>query len=288
MYKCHACGKQFQDGERVPEEQLWKEYLFERRTYSDLARIHRCSISTIQRRIGNVSVEFRPHYPDESVVIIDTTYFGRAFGVMIFQDSETGRILLRKYVRHETNKAYLEGLDELRNHGTLILGVVCDGHKGLMQSIGYCPVQMCQFHQIQIIRRYLTKNPHLIAARELLCICINMKQLGSVEFQEEYNAWSKRWEAFLNERTVLKSGKTTFTHRRLRKAKRSIDDHLPWLFTYEAYPELMIPNTTNKLEGTNSEMKRLMRNHNGLSGQRRITFLDGFLETWRSNPNKEG
>lgn len=250
--------------------------------------MHRCSISTIRRRIGNVSVVFQPHYPSAAVVIIDTTYFGRTFGVMIFQDSGTGQILLRKYVRNETNKAYLEGLDELRNHGTSILGVVCDGHKGLMQSIDYCPVQMCQFHQIQIIRRYLTQNPHLIAARELLHICINMKPLGSAGFLEEFNAWCRRWEEFLNERTLLKSGKTTFTHRRLRKAKRSIADHLPWLFTYEDYPELMIPNTTNKLEGTNSEMKRLIRNHNGLSGQRRMTFLDGFLETWGSNPNKEG
>lgn len=148
-----------------------------------------------------------------------------------------------------------------------------------MQSIDYCPVQMCQFHQIQIIRRYLTQNPHLIAARELLHICVNMKPLGSTGFLEKFNAWYERWDECLNERTVLKSGKETFTHRRLRKAKRSIADHLPRLFPYEEYPELMIPKTTNKLEGTNSEMKRLIRNHNGLSGQRRITFLDGFLET---------
>lgn len=120
MYKCHACGKQIQEGPRISDEQLWQEYLFERRTYSDLARIHSCSISTIQSRVENVSVVFRPHYPAAAVVVIDTKYFGRIIGVMIFQDSGTGQVLLRKYVRNETNKAYLEGLGELRMHGTKV------------------------------------------------------------------------------------------------------------------------------------------------------------------------
>jgi len=28
---------------------------------------------------------------------------------------------------------------------------------------------------------------------------------------------------------------------------------MPWLFTYEEFPELMIPNTTNALEGLFSD-----------------------------------
>ena len=40
--------------------------------------------------------------------------------------------------------------------------------------------------------------------------------------------------------------------------------HLKWLYTYEEYPELEIPNTTNLLEGFNSQLKRALRNHNGM------------------------
>lgn len=287
MYKCCACGKQFQSGERLSDKALWDEFLHEKRTYAELARMHRCSVSTIQRRIGGLDVEFHPKCPKHAVVVLDTTYFGRGFGVMVFQDALSGMILDRRYVRNETNAEYLAGLEHLRQRGTEILAVVCDGHKGLIQAIDYCPVQMCQFHMQQIVCRSLTKNPHLIAGRELLSLTKQMKSLGCAAFTGRFSDWCCRWDKFLNERTLLSSGKTTYTHRRLRKARQSIRSHLPWLFTYEDYPGLGIPNTTNLLEGTNSEMKRLLRNHNGLSGERRVKFIDGFLETWGSNPNKE-
>ena len=62
----------------------------------------------------------------------------------------------------------------------------------------------------------------------------------------------------------LTSGKTTYTHRRLRAARRSVRTHLKWLFTYEEFSELNIPNTTNMLEVYNSQLKRALNNHNGM------------------------
>ncbi|MBK7239293.1 MAG: hypothetical protein IPI00_03750 [Flavobacteriales bacterium] len=41
---------------------------------------------------------------------MDTTYFGRTFGVMVFRDATTGTVLYRKYVKHETNQLYADGL----------------------------------------------------------------------------------------------------------------------------------------------------------------------------------
>jgi hypothetical protein len=37
-------------------------------------------------------------------LLMDTTYFGRKFGVMVYKDAITGQILLKKYVKQETNK----------------------------------------------------------------------------------------------------------------------------------------------------------------------------------------
>jgi hypothetical protein len=48
---------------------------------------------------------------------MDTTYFGRSFGVMVFKDSITSTILLKKYVKQETNLLYLEGLSEITRNG---------------------------------------------------------------------------------------------------------------------------------------------------------------------------
>ena len=106
------------------------------------------------------------------------------------------------------------------------MAVVCDGHTGLLQAITFCPVQMCQFHQLQTIKRLLTNNPHLPAGIELLALARKMFTIGKEQFLMEFGKWCVRWEEFLNERTTLISGNITYTHRRLRTAKRSLRTHL--------------------------------------------------------------
>ena len=101
---------------------------------------------------------------------------------MLFQDASSGKILYRKFVKNETNRDYLDGLRYIAERGTMIKAVVCDGHVGLLQAIHFCPVQMCQFHQFQIVRRFLTNNPHLPAGVELLALMRRMFSLGKEEF----------------------------------------------------------------------------------------------------------
>lgn len=201
---------------------------------------------------------------------------------MLFQDAGSGLILERIYVSYETNAVYREGLERIRSRGTRILGVVCDGHKGLLEMMGDTPAQMCQFHMLQIVRRLLTRNPHLTAGRELLELCGRMTYLTGDEFAGNLNCWEEKWRRFLNERTKLVSGRSVYTHRRLRAAWRSLKAHYPWLFTYKEHPGLGIPNTTNRLEGTNSELKRRLHAHNGLTEANKKRFIDAFLENWRS------
>jgi len=191
---------------------------------------------------------FTAAYPKSAVIILDTTCFSWTFGVMLFQDASSGKILYRKFVKNETNRDYLDGLRYIAERGTTIKAVVCDGHMGLLQAIRFCPVQMCQFHQFQVVRRLLTNNPHLPAGVELLALIRRMFSMRKDEFITAFD----KWKEYLNERTLLISGKTAYTHRRLRTARRSIKTHLTWLYTCEEHPDIQIPNTTNLLEGFNS------------------------------------
>jgi len=56
------------------------------------------------------------------------------------------------------------------------------------------------------------------------------------------------------------------------------------------YTELQIPNTTNLLEGFNSQLKRALHNHNGLNEANKKKFIDGFINTkkvgWNNQPTK--
>ena len=215
----------------------------------------------------------------EVIVLMDTTYWGRNFGMMLFKDATSKENLLKYYVKTETNVLYKQGIKELQERGYTIVAIVCDGRKGLINSFDNIPVQMCQFHQASIIRRYLTKRPKLPASIELKAVVDLMKETDKESFEGALNEWFLKWEPFLNERTVNEeTGKSFYTHKRLRSAYRSLKTNLKWLFTWYDYIELDIPNTTNAIDGHFADLKNKLRNHNGLSIQRKMKFIDGFLK----------
>ena len=209
---------------------------------------------------------------------MDTTYFGRSFGVMLFKDAYSGKNLYKEYVKSETNSLYASGLLFLKESGFDIKAIVCDGRKGLLALMPTVPKQMCQFHQVAIVTRYLTRKPKLQAAKELREHTLLLSKTDKESFEGGLTAWHAKWEGFLNERSKDKDGKTRYTHRRLRSAYRSLKTNLPWLFTWYDNPELNIPNTTNAIDGHFADLKNKLRNHNGLTLARKMKFIDEFLK----------
>jgi len=210
---------------------------------------------------------------------MDTTYFGRTFGIMVFKDSITGQILLKQYVKQETNKLYLLGIEEITRRGIKIQAIICDGRKGLFQLFKKdIPIQMCNFHQVAIVRRYLTKKPKMQASKELWEHTLLLKNTDKESFEGGLNDWLIKWEGFLNERKTDAKGKNRYVHKKLRSAHRSLKTNLPWLFTWYDNMALKIPNTTNAIDGHFADLKNKLRNHNGLSIERKKKYIDEFLK----------
>jgi hypothetical protein len=278
LYKCTSCGKQFLGGERLDSHLLWQEYTEGKQTYQQLSEQYGCPIKTIQRRLDKVNVKTPALEKAAVVVLMDTTYFGRAFGVMLFKDAHSGKNLYKQYVKNETNSLYGAGLLFLKESGLDIKAIVCDGRKGLLALMPTVPKQMCQFHQVAIVTRYLTRKPKVQAAKELREHALLLSKTDKESFEGGLTAWHTKWEQFLNERSKDKAGKNRYTHRKLRSAHRSLKTNLPWLFTFYDNMELNIPNTTNAIDGHFADMKNKLRNHNGLSLNRKMKFIDEFLK----------
>lgn len=279
MYKCYICKKQFSEGSRLNSAIIWEEYTKGKQTYKQLAKKYNCSQRTIQRKVDLHVITVPEKRPRKVVVLMDTTYWGRNFGVMLFKDAYTKENLLKYYVKTETNSLYIQGVKELQSKGFEVLAIVCDGRKGLLQSFDNIPVQMCQFHQVAIIRRYITKNPKIPASIELKEFVALLKMTDKESFEGGLELWFNKWEPFLNERTInLETGKSYFTHKRLRSAYRSLKTNSKWLFTWYDNYGLKIPNTTNAIDGHFSDLKNKLRNHNGLSKERKIKFIDEFFK----------
>jgi len=225
-----------------------------------------------------VSINKQFHKPNQSVVMMDTTYFGRDFGVMVFKDTK-GMNLYWKYVKYETIAGYLEGINYIREQGVQIKGIVCDGRKGLFNALAEYPIQMCQFHQIAIVTRYITRKPRVQASVELKDLMHLLPQTDKESFFGAVDDWYQKWNEYINERAINpETGKSWYVHKRLRSAYKSIERNKPYLFTWYDNMHLEIPNTNNKLEGSFTDLKNKLRNHNGLSIKRREKFIDGFLK----------
>jgi hypothetical protein len=63
---------------------------------------------------------------------------------------------------------------------------------------------MCHFHQRQIIQRYITKNPRLEASIKLKKIVLTLTKTNEQSFTRKLNNWYKKYEIFLNEKSINK------------------------------------------------------------------------------------
>jgi len=120
---------------------------------------------------------------------------------MVFRDNYRKKNLFWKFIKHETLAEYISGIEYLISNGWNILGIVCDGKRGLFSTFEGIPVQMCQFHQVAIITRYITKNPKLKAGKELRKIILLLTRTDKEDFISMIEQWYRKWELFLKEKT---------------------------------------------------------------------------------------
>lgn len=216
--------------------------------------------------------------PGETILIIDTTYFGRGFGVMVFRCALRKINLYWKFLPYETTAEYVAGIHYLQQRGWIIRGLVFDGRRGLLQAFPGIPTQMCQFHQVQIVIRYITRRPKLEAGKALKNLILLLAKTDKESFYFWLADWHNNWKDFLQEKVYDQEKKRNrYLHCKLRSAYRSLQTNLPYLFTFYDHPELSIPNTTNILDGYFSIIKEKVSIHRGVTRQRKMKIIDALL-----------
>lgn len=280
LYKCKECGKQFLGGRRRNKVQVITDYVEGKQTLSQLAQRYRISERTIQRDLAGMRFVRKIAKVKDVTIQLDTTYWGRNFGLMVIKDALRNKILWHKYVRNETISQYMEGISWLKYNGFRIYGAVIDGMRGLAQALYPIPVQMCQFYQILITRRYLTQEPELEASIELLSLVKNITKMDKESFVGAFNDWSKKYQNVINERIRdkrIKRHTPPYMRPKLRSAYLSLRRNMTLLWTFYDRPETGLPNTNNALEGVFSDIKSKVRAHRGISKDNRRKLLDEYI-----------
>jgi len=250
---------------------------------NELSQKHRKSIRTLRKY-------FDSHCPCTGEVVscssplcisIDATFFGRSYGILVARAEKKN--LLWKEIAGEKIQYYREILESLEGAGFVFSAFVIDGRRGvrhlLEQKYPLIPIQLFQFHQIQTITKYISRKPKLLAGKELRFLSLTLTKTNKEVFSKALEEWNERWKDFLKERTVnQETERWHYTHKKLRSAFFSLRNNLPWLFTYQDFPKLKIPNTTNSCDGSFAHWKAKVKLHRGLSKERRKKMIDYFLE----------
>ena len=279
LYKCLECKHQFRSGNLVHSNVIWNDYQNHKQTIQQLAELNHLSSSSIKRKLSKLELNWQqPDLSGQSgYVHLDVTYWGHNWGVLLALDDATSKPLYLSFIKNETTQDYRDAIDQITKAGYTIKGLVVDGKKALFKEFDKYPIQMCQFHVTQIVRRYLTNNPKMKASIDLILLIRRLKYFSKEDFETQYTAWKEQYDEFLNKRITHKNGKVCYLHRRVRTVMHSIDFYLPHLFTF-LRPECSgMPSTNNKIEGTFSDLKKLLNNHHGMSKKNRKRFIIGFF-----------
>lgn len=282
-YKCSNCKYVWISKKRSRQqplaEQFYKQYATHKQTYNELAKTYGLSKKTVQSKLD--SFVFSTAYtdtPKSIILLIDTTYFWREFWIMVFIDSQTNKPIHHEIVLYETNEAYKQWIFHLQQQWWDIRAIVCDWRRWLLWWFWNIPTQMCHFHQAQIVRRNITKNPKLQQHKELKSIVDRLPRTDKESFTCELNRWYEKNKSCLNERTVNNQWKRSFKHRKLRTAYNSLKRNLSHLFVYLDYIHLIdIPNTTNWAEWFFSHFKYKVTLHRWLTKKRKLKLIQYLL-----------
>lgn len=253
-------------------------YAIERRTLAQLATEERRSVRWVRANVYAAPVPVEPIVPQPTVIISDTTFWGRSYGVTVFRSPSLKKNLWWKAVTSERVATYAEGRRALEIAGWTITAAVVDGRRGLERVFEGIPVQLCIFHQMKRVTTYLTRRPKTEAGQELRALTLQLPRSTEADFTAALAAWHDRWADFINERTDMPgTPRWHYTHKNVRGAYGSLHRNLPYLFTHERYPELHIPTTTNALDGMFSQLKNKLAVHRGLRGERRYRIISEIL-----------
>ncbi len=211
------------------------------------------------------------------VAIMDASKVGTEW-IFVVRDPYAKENVYLAIVQTESTACYQLALQTLQEQGFTITAIVGDGKVAVSWLFRGIPSQMCHFHQKQIVIKCLTLNPLLPAGVELLAVSNQLTLTTEAEFTTLFNNWCAKWDLFLKEKSLNeKTGRLTYTHRKLRSARDSLKRHLPYLFTYQRYPELKIPNTTNSLDGSFTKVKNSIAIHAGLARNQKLKLVKTLL-----------
>lgn len=182
---------------------MWKDHVWKRQTINDLTKTYGKSEKTIRTILDRA--ETRPSVPIPAqcvVCIFDATHIGDDV-LLNAREPNLRSNLGWAWIESETKESYAALKANLESRGFHLKAVVLDGRTGIPRVFEGIPVQICQFHQLQIVRRKLTLRPETKAGQTLLAIGFSISKNTEAGLTKDLEEWFKEYGDFINEKTYI-------------------------------------------------------------------------------------
>lgn len=269
----------------------YRKYSRNQRTFEDIAEEIGITKRTLQKKFDHLCVYtgevFLAPGNRSVVVTMDATNIGNVGILILLRDTEK-RNLLWTWSTTEKVEHYRNCLCSLSHLGYSFSAFVIDGRRGVRQMLEReypsVPIQYCQKHKIEIVKRKIPMKTKTEAGKSLRFLAQRMAESLFLQFFIALEVWFVLYRDFLNEKTYSSETKSKrkwwYAHKEIRSAYHSLKRNLPYLFTYQKYPTLNIPNTTNICDGYFSHLKDRLNRHRGLSSHRKLSMTNFLLENF--------
>jgi hypothetical protein len=226
------------------------------------------------------------------VVFVDGIWLARNAVVLVARSEE--HVLGWYVARSENSAAYKALMARIAPPEV----VVTDGGPGFQKARREMwpetRVQRCTFHAFEQVKRHTTTRPRTQAGVDLYALARGLLDVGGSEqaaaWVAAFAGWCSRYEGFLEERSTDSEGHDFLAHERLVRARNSLAALVrqQTLFTYTD-PGLVerlgpLPATNNAVESLNGQLRHMLREHRGLSLERRIKAVYWWCYLHTENP----
>lgn len=199
-YKCIGCNKQFIISKRINPMDILNDRVENNMTYEKLAKKYKVSMSTIRNKLNEIKkndIEM-PKVENTSIILaVDAVFFNKTSGILIGKDHRTNKVVYIKSISSESKEEYQQMCQELEQKGIKIDGVISDNSSAAKSVFNGVVRQICQFHMVKSIIKYLSKKPMTQAVKDLLHIVYQLKKSSSEKFKKLLYEWLEKYKDLL-------------------------------------------------------------------------------------------
>ena len=254
---------------------IYSQFSLENKTYKLLSKERKSSIKTIQKLIDtSYPVDTETDVPKEAILLMDVVTVADGTKTMIVEDYLQRKVISVQEIDAERVHIYRTNIEKFIKAGTKIRGIVVDGRSGVIPALEeYAPVQMCHFHFVAIITRYLgKKRSKTFQSLVLKYVSRAALRMGQDAFLEFISLYEDMYADYMNEKKINpETGRPIYAHKRIRQAFKTLKRFKDNLFTFECVEHM--PNTTNSLDGKISTTKAKVNIHRGLKTDRKVRLF---------------